>query len=95
MDELESYLKTKKEKDYYWWTIEYSTKNKPESEEILSTVATLSDCIGSYIFTENNSNKLFLRADYDSSEGIDELLYKVEHILREPNFRNVDLTRCY
>ena len=95
MDELESYLKTKKEKDYYWWTIEYSTKNKPESEEILSTVAALSDCIGSYIFTENNSNKLFLRADYDSSEGIDELLYKVEHILKEPNFRNVDLTRCY
>ena len=95
MDELESYLKTQKEKDNYWWTIEFSAPNEPENEENLSTVAALSDCIGSYIFTERNNTRLFLRADYDSSEGIDELLYKIEYILKDPNFSNIDLTRCY
>ena len=93
MDELESYLKTQKEKDNYWWTIEFSMQNQPGNEEILSTIAALSDSIGTYIFTEQNNTRLFLRADYDSSEGIDELLYKVEYYLKD--FKNVDLTRCY
>lgn len=95
MDELESYLKTQEEKNNYWWTIEYSMpiKDENQDEEILSTVAALSDCIGSYIFKDNG--RIFLRADYDSAEGIDGLLFKVKHILNDYNFKDVDLTRCY
>ncbi len=97
MDELESYLKTQEEKDNYWWTIEFSMplndKNFSQNEEILSTVATLSDCIGAYVFKENG--RIFLRADYDNSDGLDGVLFKVEHILNDYSFRDVDLTRCY
>ena len=57
-DELESYKKTQAEKNNFWWTIEFSVpvseNNMSQSEELLSTVAALSDSIGSYIFTEND-----------------------------------------
>ena len=68
-DELQSYLKHQEKKDDFWWTIEFSTptsdKSMARNEEVLSTVAALSDSLGAFIFTENDENgrkKLFLRA---------------------------------
>ena len=102
MDELESYKQSQKEKNNYWWTIEFSSpaseKSMSYNEEVLSTVAALSDAIGAYIFTEKDYYgriKLFLRADYDGARGIDDVLFQVEDILRDPDFRSVSLTRCY
>ena len=101
-DELKSYLKHQEEKDDFWWTIEFSTpvsdKSMARNEEILSTVAAMSDSLGAFVFTENDENgkkRLFLRADYDSGIGIDELLFKVKHILTYPDFKEVTLSRCY
>ncbi|MBQ7152023.1 MAG: 50S ribosomal protein L11 methyltransferase [Synergistaceae bacterium] len=102
MDELENFKKNQSKKNHYWWTIEFSTpvsdKSMSHNEELLSTIAALSDCIGSYIFTEQDTlgrKRLFLRADYDSSIGIDELLFKIEFILKDPSFKGINLTRCY
>ena len=98
MDELESYKKYQKEKDSFWWTIEFSMPASKNSEEILSTVAVLSEAIGSYIFTErdyNNNERLFLRADYDGSRPIDDLIFMVNFILKNRDFRNVEITRAY
>ncbi|MBQ7593212.1 MAG: 50S ribosomal protein L11 methyltransferase [Synergistaceae bacterium] len=101
-DELESYRQTQREKDNFWWTIEYSSPvsdfNMSQQEEILSTVAALTEAVGSCIFTENDfygRKLLFLRADYDGEIGIDELLFQVDFILHDPDFRSVELTRCY
>ncbi|MBQ9419534.1 MAG: 50S ribosomal protein L11 methyltransferase [Synergistaceae bacterium] len=101
-DELQSYLKHQQEKDEFWWTIEFNTpvsdKSMARSEELLSTVAAISDALGAFVFTENDENgnkKLFLRADYNGAIGIDELLFKVKHIIEDPDFREVNLARCY
>ena len=98
MDELASYIKTQEEKDNFWWTIEFSTPLSDNSEELLSTVAALSDPIGSYIFTEKDSEgneRLFLRADYDGTKPIDDLMFMVNFVLKDRDFRDVDLTRAY
>lgn len=101
-DELESYTHNHDEKNNFWWTIEFSSpfsdKSRSYNEERLSTIAALTDAIGTYIFTERDyfgHDRLFMRADYRSSTGIDELLYMVEFILRDQDFKSVDLSRCY
>lgn len=90
------------ERDSFWWTIELSMPfkqyNRGFCEEMLSTVAALSDSIGADIFTERDffgNNKLFLRANYRSSKGIDEILYELEYILKDPDFDGVEISRCY
>ena len=98
MDELASYLKTQEEKDNFWWTIEFSMPFSKKAEETLSTVAILSECIGSYVFIENDPEghkRLFLRADYDGARPIDDLLFTVNFILKDRDFRDVDLSRAY
>ena len=92
IDELKQDMKNE-----FWWTIEFSMPlsggNTARGEEILSTIATLTDALGSFIFIEDG--KLFLRADYESSQEFDELLFKVKHYLDMPDFKDVTLTRCY
>ena len=102
MDELQNYLKNQEEKNNYWWTIEFNTPVSEGSmtykEEILSTVATISDCIGGFVFTESDDKgrkNLFLRADYRASTEIDELLFKVKKILEDPAFKEINIARCY
>ena len=101
-DELKNYLKYQDEKNDYWWTIEFSMpvaeKSMSRNEEILSTVAAMSDPLGTFIFTEKDDNgrmRLFLRADYDGKIEIDELLFKVKKILEDREFREVVISRCY
>ena len=102
-DELQSYLKHQEKKNDYWWTIEFSTpvsdKSMTYKEEMLSTVAAISGSIGAFVFTENDDKDrktLFLRADYEGeTEEIDELLFKVKHILEDPDFKEVSIARCY
>ena len=98
MDELESIIEAQREKDNFWWTIEFSTPLSDNSEELLSTVAALSDSIGSYIFTEKDSEgneRLFLRADYDGTKPLDDLMFMVNFILKDKDFKDIDLTRTY
>ena len=91
------------DKKEFWWTIEFSMPvsdgSMTRNEEILSTIAALSDAIGSFVFTETDDRgrkKLFLRADYEGeSEEIDELLFKVKHYLEAPDFKDVTIARCY
>ena len=88
----------KEEQNNFWWTIEFSTPLSDNSEELLSTVAALSDSIGSYIFTEQDSEgneRLFLRADYHASKTLDDLISGVNLILGDKDFKDVDLTRAY
>ncbi|MBQ7578497.1 MAG: 50S ribosomal protein L11 methyltransferase [Synergistaceae bacterium] len=102
MDELESYKKSQDEKNIYWWTIEFSVpvshKNSDINEEKLSTIAALTDSIGSFFFYEHDytgGRRLFMRADYDGSRGIDDVLYNAENVLKDSEFEDVDLSRCY
>ena len=84
--------------DNFWWTIEFSTPFSNNAEETLSTIAALSDCIGSYIFSEPDAQghrRLFLRADYDGTRPIDDLIFMVNFILKNGDFKNVDLARAY
>ncbi|MBQ7197254.1 MAG: 50S ribosomal protein L11 methyltransferase [Synergistaceae bacterium] len=90
-------------KNEFWWTIEFSMpvsdKSIARNEEILSTIAAMTDALGSFIFTETDDRerkKLFLRADYKGeSEEIDELLFKVKYFLEAPEFKDVTIARCY
>jgi len=91
----------KNKKIEFWWTIEFSIpENIAGAEEILSTIAALTEPLGSFIFTENG--KLFLRADYEGSgedggddKELDEILFKVKHYLEKPMFKGVEISRCY
>ena len=91
----------KNKKIEFWWTIEFSMPDsKPEAEEILSTIAALTEPLGAFIFNENN--KIFLRADYEGSRNddqenkeLDEILFKVKYYLDQPLFKDVEISRCY
>ena len=72
----------------FWWNVELSIPVTPASrtynEERLSTLAAITDSIGAEIFTESDADgnaRLFLRTDYTSARGIDEIvnaiIYKV------------------
>ena len=72
--------------------------NKPHNEERLSTVATLSGAIGAEIFTENDfygNDLLTLKASYDGSRGIDDVVYQLNFILNDANFTGITIARCY
>ena len=50
IDEVENYKKAQDEKNNYWWTVEFSTaltqNDRSLKEELMSTVASISDSIG-------------------------------------------------
>ena len=88
--------------DSFWWTLELSLGGKETggiavdedtawNEEQLWTVAVMSGAIGSELVTRNG--KLIMRADYLSSENLDDLVRKVDDILLE--FSGITLTGCY
>ena len=85
-----------------WWTVELSVPvihdTRDFNEERLSTIAALTDAIGSEIFTERNffgQNRLFLRAHYTTFRGIDEIVYQLDFILHDPEFEGIEISRCY
>ena len=86
----------------FWWIVELSVPcalyNKPHNEERLSTVATLSGAIGAEIYTENDfygNDLLTLKASYDGSRGIDDVVYQLDFILNDANFTGINIARCY
>ena len=101
LDELESCTKHQDEKNIYWWTIEYSvpvsSSNMNFNEERLSTIAEMTQALGSYFFTEGDAGtrKLFMRADYDQAINIDELCSNAKNLLSRREFEGIDLSRCY
>ena len=86
----------------FWWTVELSVpcalRNRKHNEERLSTIAALTDSIGSEIFTEQDffgNELLFLRASYNGETGIDEIIHHILFILEDANFLGIDIARCY
>ena len=76
--------------DSFWWTIEFSLGGKETGgiaseddtswgEEILWTVATMSDAIGSELMSRNG--RLILKAHYLGSESLDSLIRRLQDIL--------------
>ncbi len=86
----------------FWWIAELSVPNavynRPQNEERLSTIAELTDAIGSEIFTEQDfygNQRLFLRASYSGQKEIDEIVYQLQFILEDDNFFGIEITRFY
>ena len=86
----------------FWWTVEFSLNGKeaggvaseedtPWNEEILWTVATMSDSIGSEVTQKDG--KVLLRAHYLGKEDLDSLVRKLEELLI--SFPGVMLSGCY
>ena len=101
-NELEDYKKAQDEKNNYWWTVEFSTaltqNDRSLKEELMSTVASISDSIGSEITVERNDNgeyRLFMKTHYNSSIGIDELAAELDYLLKDPAFKGIEISRCY
>ena len=91
-----------KDKKNFWWTVEFSTplsgQNRTSNEELLSTVAAISGAIGSEIFIEKDFSggfRLFLKANYNSSIHLEELVTELDEILNDPDFKHVEISRCY
>ena len=86
----------------FWWTVELSVpcalRNRQHNEERLSTIAALTDSIGSEIFTELDffgNEILFLRTSYNGEIGIDEIIHHILFILEDANFLGIEIARCY
>ena len=86
----------------FWWTVELSVPvaryNRPYNEERLSTIAALTDSIGSEITTEQDfwgNDRLFLKANYRGSKGIDEVVFELNFVLEDTDFEGISITRCY
>ncbi|MBQ9903500.1 MAG: 50S ribosomal protein L11 methyltransferase [Synergistaceae bacterium] len=86
----------------FWWIAELSVPNavynRSQNEERLSTIAELTDAIGSEIFTEQDfygNQRLFLRASYSGQKEIDEIVYQLQFILEDDNFFGIEITRFY
>ncbi len=83
----------------FWWTLEFSIEilndnfNKEVEEERLFTLASLTNSIGSELKDDNI--KITLKADYTSSQSLDDLLKNVNKILELEDFSNIKITRCY
>ncbi|MBQ3447290.1 MAG: 50S ribosomal protein L11 methyltransferase, partial [Synergistaceae bacterium] len=85
----------------FWWIVELSVPsavyNRQQNEERLSTVAAISEAIGSEIFTEDDfygNELLFLRASYEGSRGIDDVIYRLQFILEDVSFAGIIIARC-
>lgn len=92
----------KDERNNYWWHIELSIPmsqgNRTFNEEKLSAIAALTDSIGSEIAIEQDffrGHRLFLKVDYTSSRGIDDLIHEIDFILSSPDFEGIEISRCY
>ncbi len=86
----------------FWWTVELSTPithdNRTYNEERLSTIAALTNTIGSEIATERDffgTQRLFLKMDYTASREIDDIIYELDFILQDPDFEGIEISRCY
>ncbi|MBQ7154171.1 MAG: 50S ribosomal protein L11 methyltransferase [Synergistaceae bacterium] len=84
-----------------WWIVELSTpvsqENRAINEERLSTIAAMTDAIGSEIFTEKDffgNYRLFLKISYDGSLGIDDVVFELKAILDSPDFAGIEISRC-
>ncbi|MBQ7543628.1 MAG: 50S ribosomal protein L11 methyltransferase [Synergistaceae bacterium] len=84
-----------------WWTVELSVPvsraDRDEKEERLSTIAALTDSIGSEIFTEPDffgNDRLYLRTDYEASREIDDVIYSLDFYLSKPAFSGIEISRC-
>lgn len=95
-------LENQNEKNSFWWVVEFSVqithKDKSFNEERLSTIAAISEARGSEITIEHDfwgNRRLFLRAGYNSSVMLDELIYELDFILKDPDFEGIEITRCY
>lgn len=85
-----------------WWTVELAVNiihdTRTYNEERLSTIAAMTDAIGSEVSTERDffgQNKLFLKVNYTTFRGIDEIIHQLDFILKEPEFSGVEIARCY
>ena len=85
-----------------WWTVELSVpvsrENKTLNEERLSTIAALTDSIGSEEKTETDfagQSRLFLKIHYTTFRGLDDIVHQLEFILNAPDFKDVEISRCY
>ncbi|MBR1657705.1 MAG: 50S ribosomal protein L11 methyltransferase [Synergistaceae bacterium] len=95
-------MQNETKKNYFWWIVELSVPsavyNLHHNEERLSTIAALTDAMGSEIFTEPDfygNERLFLRASYSGALGIDDVIYMLQFILEDNNFFGIEITRCY
>ena len=86
----------------FWWIVELSVPcalyNQTHNEERLSTITALSEAIGSEIFTEKDfygNDLLFIKASYEGSRGIDDVIYQLDFILQDANFTGISIARCY
>lgn len=85
----------------FWWNVELSTPVTPATrtynEERMSTLAAATDSIGAEIFIESDAEgnaRLFLRTDYTSSRGIDEIVNALEAMLETSEFEGIEISRC-
>ena len=85
-----------------WWTVELSVPvsrtSKALNEERLSTIAALTDSIGSEEKIETDfsgQSRLFLKTHYTTFRGIDEIVHQLEFLLKDPDFRDIEISRCY
>ena len=84
-----------------WWTVELSVftsrHDLADNEERLSTIAAITDSIGSEIFTEKDffgNDRLYIRANYDSSRGIDDIVFELQAVLSKPSLNDIEISRC-
>ena len=85
-----------------WWTVELSVPisraDKAINEERLSTIAALTDSIGSEEKIETDfsgQSRLFLKVHYTTFRGIDEIAHQLEFILKDIDFKGIEISRCY
>ncbi|MBQ7219786.1 MAG: 50S ribosomal protein L11 methyltransferase [Synergistaceae bacterium] len=84
-----------------WWTVELSVpvsrENRQLNEEKLSTIAAITESIGSEITTEKDftgQSRLFLKTNYTAHRGLDDIVHQLEFILKEPDFKGIEISRC-
>ena len=85
----------------YWWIVELSTpvsqENRAFNEERLSTLAAITEALGSEIFTEKDffgNYRLFLKVSYSGAIGIDDVVFELKAFLDTPDFAGIEISRC-
>ena len=101
MSEIEPNVNTEQDNNNFWWTVELSVplvyNSRTSDEERLSTVAAMTGSIGAEIFTEHDQSgkyRLFLRVNYTSARGLDEIAGELEELLKAPEFQGIEISRC-